>query len=150
MKRIFPAVKLRTQTPHIDKREIGDAAIPGGKQNTYFSLNPPPPTRAISQWARSLEWRHAVTLHILFGKICISFLLFYCEGMLPLYSIMTLWFDYRQRSLGQDNGTVCQNSLGWEPFWFLNFDQHLSRRLLWNYLRLFWIKVTSKKILFSP
>ena len=49
---------------------------------------PPPPTRAISQWASSLEWRHAVTLHILVGKICISFLLFNCEGML---SLLVLW-----------------------------------------------------------
>ena len=28
MKRIFPAVKLRPQTPRIDKKETGDAAIP--------------------------------------------------------------------------------------------------------------------------
>ena len=28
VKRIFPAVKLRPQTPPIDKREIGHAAIP--------------------------------------------------------------------------------------------------------------------------
>ena len=32
MKRIFPAVKLRPQTPPIDKREIGDAAIPGERR----------------------------------------------------------------------------------------------------------------------
>ena len=51
---------------------------------------PPQPsaTRVISQWTRSLEWCHAVTLHILVGKICISFFLFYCEGMLPL---VVLW-----------------------------------------------------------
>ena len=48
----------------------------------------PPATRAISQWARSLEWRHAVTLHIPVGKICISFFLFYCEDML---SLVVLW-----------------------------------------------------------
>ena len=59
-----------------------------GTQNTYFSLSPPPPTRAISQWASSLEWRHAVTLHILVGKICIIFFLFYCEGIL---SLVVLW-----------------------------------------------------------
>ena len=47
-----------------------------------------PATRVISQWASSLEWRHAVTLHILVGKICISFFLFYCEGML---SLVVLW-----------------------------------------------------------
>ena len=35
--RIFPAVKLRLQTPPIDKREIGDVAIPG-----EFLLSPPP------------------------------------------------------------------------------------------------------------
>ena len=57
-----------------------------GTQNTYFSL--PLLTRAIDQWARSLEWRHAVTLHILVGKICISFFLFFCEGML---SLVVLW-----------------------------------------------------------
>ena len=34
---IFPAIKLRPQTPPIDKREIGDAAIPG-----EFPLSPPP------------------------------------------------------------------------------------------------------------
>ena len=32
MKRIFPAVKLRPLTPPIDKREIGDAAIPGERR----------------------------------------------------------------------------------------------------------------------
>ena len=62
----------------------------------------PPATRAISQWGRSLEWRHAVTLHILVEKICISFFLFFCEGMLSLTrlssSIMTLWV---YRKLGQ-------------------------------------------------
>ena len=45
-------------------------------------------TKVISQWESSLEWRHAVTLHILVGKICISFFLFYCEGML---SLVVLW-----------------------------------------------------------
>ena len=29
VKRIFPAVKLRPHSPPIDKREIGDAAVPG-------------------------------------------------------------------------------------------------------------------------
>ena len=42
VKRIFPAVKLCPQTPRTDQREKGDAAIPGGTQNTYFSLSPPP------------------------------------------------------------------------------------------------------------
>ena len=48
----------------------------------------PPATRAISQWARSLEWRHAVTLPNLVENICSSFFLFYCEGML---SLVALW-----------------------------------------------------------
>ena len=63
--------------------EIGDAAIPG-----EFPLSPRH-YRPISQWASSLEWRHAMTLHIMVGKICISFFLFYCEGML---SLVVSWF----------------------------------------------------------
>ena len=62
--------------------EIGDAAIPG-----EFPLSPRH-YRPISQWASSLEWCHAVTKHIMVGKICISFFLFYCEGML---SLEVLW-----------------------------------------------------------
>ena len=62
--------------------ELGDAAIPGEFPSA------PRHYRAISQWASSFEWRHAVTLHILVGKICIIFLLFYCEGML---SLVVLW-----------------------------------------------------------
>ena len=62
----------------------------------------PPAAKAISQWARSLEWRHAVTLHILVGKICISFFLFYCEGML---SLVVLWL------CGYTNTSVHSNTL---------------------------------------
>ena len=62
--------------------EIGDAGIPG-----EFPPQPPA-TRAISQWGRRIKWCHAVTLHILVGKICISIFLFYCEGML---SLVVLW-----------------------------------------------------------
>ena len=58
VKRIFPAVKLRTQTPPIDKREIGDAAIPG-ERRTYSSPSalplPPPPQLG------SLANEHAVS-----------------------------------------------------------------------------------------
>ena len=80
----------RRLAPPIDKREIGDAAIPQFPGNAEYILlpqpptPPPSPTRANSQWARSLEWRHAVTLHILVGKISISFFLFYYECMLSL------------------------------------------------------------------
>ena len=56
--------------------------------NSRGILPQPLATRAISQWASNLEWRHAVTLHILVGKICISFFLFYWEGM-P--SLVVLW-----------------------------------------------------------
>ena len=42
MKRIFPAIKLRPQTPPIDKREIGDAAIPGERRIHTSSSAPPP------------------------------------------------------------------------------------------------------------
>ena len=48
----------------------------------------PPATRAISQWASSLEWHHGVTLYFLVWKNCISFFLFYWEGML---SLVVLW-----------------------------------------------------------
>ena len=45
-KRIFPAIKLRPQTPPIDKRELGDAAIPGERRiHTSSSAPPPPPTK---------------------------------------------------------------------------------------------------------
>ena len=40
----------------------------------------PPTTMVISQWARSLEWRQAVMLHILVEKICITFFPFSCEA----------------------------------------------------------------------
>ena len=78
MKRIFTDSPSAT----IDEREIGDAVISG-----EFPLRPPT-TRAISQWACSLDWRQAVTQHILVEKICISFFLFYCEGVL---SLVVLW-----------------------------------------------------------
>ena len=70
--------------------------------------------RAISQWASSLEWRHAVTLHILVGKICISFFLFYYEGML---SLIVLWLcdNIRQENLEE-------------------YPQR-SNEILWNILR---------------
>ena len=42
MKRIFPAVKLRPQTPPMDKREIGNAAIPGELRMHTFPSAPPP------------------------------------------------------------------------------------------------------------
>ena len=58
------------------------------QQSPAYNNHQPPVTMVISQWAPSLEWRQAVTLHILVGKICISFFLFYCEGML---SLVVLW-----------------------------------------------------------
>ena len=65
--------------------EIEDAAIQGN------SPSAPCHYRAISQWATGLEWRHAVTLYILVGKICISFFLFYCEGMLSIVVLDYPW-----------------------------------------------------------
>ena len=80
-------------------------------QNTYFFLTPPLLTRATTQWARSLEWRQAVTLQILVGKICINFFLFYCEGML---SLVVLW--------------LCE--LRWPPYYmysdvYVDFGQNI-------------------------
>ena len=66
-----------------DRRRCNSRGIP-----------PQPPTfRVISPWERNLEWRHAVTLHILVGKICISFFLLYFEGML---SLVVLWLCYSE------------------------------------------------------
>ena len=64
--RIFPAVKLRPQTPPIDKREIGDAAKKLGSLANE----------------RAVSTRCDVV--ILVGKIRITSFLFYCEGMLSL------------------------------------------------------------------
>ena len=63
-------------------------------QNEYFSLThpPPPTTRAICQWARSLDWRHTMMLHILVRKICFSFFPFSCEAC-SLYLVIWLWFN---------------------------------------------------------
>ena len=93
MKRIFPAraVKLRPQTSPIDKREIGYAAISEERRihnsPSAHHPSPPPPTRAISQWARSLEWGHAMTFH----RICISFFLLWRHALSS--SIMTLCME---------------------------------------------------------
>ena len=56
--------------------------------NSWGILPQPHAFRVISQWACILEWRHAVTMHILVGKICISLFIFYCKGML---SLVALW-----------------------------------------------------------
>ena len=84
MKRIFLGVKLRPQTPPIYKREIGDAAIPFPGNAEYILL--PQQTRAISQWTRSLEWRHAVTLQLL------PFSYEACS----LYLVLLLCWEYTQ------------------------------------------------------
>ena len=76
--KLLPLTKERQETPQFP-----------GTQNTYFTLSAPLPTRAISQWARSLEWRHAVTLHILVGKICITFFSFSSEAS-SLYLVFWL------------------------------------------------------------
>ena len=73
MKRIFPEVKFRPQTPSIDKRDRR-------RCNSRGTPSRPPPTSTISQWACSLEWRQAVTLQILVGKTCITFFPFSCEA----------------------------------------------------------------------
>ena len=95
-------------------------------QNTYFSLSTsPPPTRAISQWARSLEWRHAVTLHILVGKNCISYFLFYCEGMLFL---VVLWHCVPDIVLNSENLNYVNvvRHLGVEVDKRLRFNDNMS------------------------
>ena len=100
-KKNFPAVKLRPQTPPIHKREIGDAAVPGNAKNIFLPQQPPHPTRAISQWGHSLEWRHAVTLHTAVGKNCITFFSFSCEAC-SLY--LVLWLCGRGMLLFRSGG----------------------------------------------
>ena len=78
--------------------------------NSVSPSAPPPPPPPEWKKARSLEWRHAVTLHILVGRICLTFFLFYCEGLLSLYSsIMTLWEV--QLLTRQRTGKVCSMDL---------------------------------------
>ena len=79
---IFPGVRLRPQTPSIDKRDRR-------RCNSLEMPSLPPPNRAISQWTCSLEWRHAMTLQILVGNICITFFPFSCEAC-SLYLVLWL------------------------------------------------------------
>ena len=61
MKRIFPAVKLRPQTPPIDKREIGDAAI-GGERRTHTPPSAPTPPPQLGPLANERAVSSDVTL----------------------------------------------------------------------------------------
>ena len=59
------------------------------------TLQFPPPTMAISQWARSLEFRHADTLHIAVGMNCTTFFPFSCEAC-SLYLVLGLCGQHRR------------------------------------------------------
>ena len=135
MKRIFPAVKLRPQTTPVEKREIGDAAIPM-ERRIHTSQRPPPPpsTRAITQWARSLEWRHVVTLRILVGKICITFFPFSCEAC-SLYLVLWLCNPTYHNYVSPPSVTgdvYCFPR--WQPIF--SFDRRVIYHLkgLWEYI----------------
>ena len=112
MKRIFPAVKLGPQTPPIDKREIGDAAIPG-ERRIHTSHSAPHP----GQCARCLDRRHAATLHILVRKICITFVLFSCEAC-SLYLVLWLCgFESLRESLRiLSKSRSLKGCLHWDSF----------------------------------
>ena len=64
-----------------------------GTQNRYFSLRLPPllPTRDISQWARSLELTSRCDVAHSGGENLHHYLPFLLRGMLPLFSVMTLF-----------------------------------------------------------
>ena len=87
MKKIFPAVKLRLQTPPIDKGETGDAAFPGERRIHTSPSAPPPPPPQIGPLANERAVSSDVArcgreeLH--------HFLPVLLRGMLPLFSIMT-------------------------------------------------------------
>ena len=71
---------------------VGDA----GERRIHTShsaSSPPPQTIAISQWARSLEWCHAVTLYILVGENLHQFLPILLWRHALSSSIMTLWLN---------------------------------------------------------
>ena len=97
MKRIFPAVKLRPQTPPIDKREIGDAAIPG-ERRIHTSLIPPSPQ--LGPLANKHAVSSDVTLYVAqSGRENLHhFLPVLLRSMLPLLSIMTQWLQVYQMS----------------------------------------------------
>ena len=68
VKRIFPAVKLRPQTPPIDKREIGDAAIPGESR---------------------IHTSPSASIHNIYSVIYIIYMLYIYSPFKPLYNIYT-------------------------------------------------------------
>ena len=104
VKKIFPAVKLRPQTSHIDKREIGDAAIPGEiKIHTSPSAPPPPPPQLgplANERAASTDVTTSRYDVAHFGRAELHhFLLVLLRSMLSLFSIMTLWVHNNKESI---------------------------------------------------
>ena len=92
------------------------------------SISAPRHYWAISQWARSFEWHHAVTLRILVGKNLHHFLPVLLRGMLPLFSIMTLWYSMLWYSL---LSVFDKNScLNIQVFFILLLCQDLSFEIL--------------------
>ena len=129
MKRIFPAVELRPQTPPIDKREIGDAAIPE-ERRIHTSPSAPPPQlgplaneRAFTSDVCEIWVKYDIAhcgreeLH--------HFLLVLLRGMLLLFSIMTLWISTKHVLSGRACCSIdyrisiaieaiqCANCRGW-------------------------------------
>ena len=64
MKRIFPAVKLRPQTRPIEKREIGDTAIPGEGRIYTSPPDPPPPLPQVEPLANGRAISSDITLYV--------------------------------------------------------------------------------------
>ena len=89
---IFSAVRLHPQTPSIDKREIGDAAIPGDAE-CILLLQPPPPSSQLGPLANERAVSSDVRCDVAhFGREKLHhFLPVLSRGMLPLFNIMTLW-----------------------------------------------------------
>ena len=105
----FSSAHRLLQCYHLQKRDRR-------RCNSRRTPPQPPASRVISQWASSLEWRHAVTLHILVGKICISFFLFYCEGVLSLV-VLRLWFypvgTHHRRGCDLNASACCRRYIVW-------------------------------------
>ena len=123
MKRIFPAVKLLTQTSPIDKREIGDAAIPGERR---IRTSPSPSKLGPLTNERSVSsdvtlWRRTFRS----GKIASVSSYSFVKAYALSSSIMTLWFN------------VCEGKM----LWFLVHYRVVSALPfpLWNVLSCGWI-----------
>ena len=130
----FPRRKAPpTDSSHGQKRDRRRCSS-RGTQNTYFSFSPLN-YRAMSQWARSLEWRHAVTLHSAVRKNCITFFPFYCEACSLYFIIMTLWLTFVGLSTDLQSTVYFAHAICF-IIWFIDNEIIIILHFLINFLAL--------------